>query len=66
MTCAGCGISVIGGGTRCASCAKRLVKKVSKYAAAAGMVLAIVCQSVPARYQAACNVVSQIVPHACG
>ncbi len=42
------------------------LKKWSRYAALAGVVLAIVCHVVPPRYQAACNVVAQVVPHACG
>lgn len=40
-------------------------KRIALISAAVGMVLAFVCQNVPPKYQAACNLVAQIAPHAC-
>ncbi len=40
-------------------------KKIAKYAAIAGFVLAIVCHALPPKYQAVCNLVAQVAPHAC-
>ncbi len=45
---------------------KAKLKKYARYAAAVGMLLALACQSVPSRYQSVCNVVAQVIPHACG
>lgn len=44
---------------------KRKQKKIAMWASIAGVVLAVTCQVVPPKYQAACNLVAQIAPHAC-
>ena len=45
---------------------KRRRRRLAKYGAAFGVVLGLVCQTVPPRYQAACNAVSQIAALTCG
>ena len=40
-------------------------KRIARISALVGVVLAIVCHVVPPKYQAACNLVAQLAPHAC-
>ncbi len=48
-----------------ASAPSPVAKRFAKYSAIAGFVLALICQIVPPKYQAACNLVAQVAPHAC-
>lgn len=41
-------------------------RRLARYAAAAGALLALVCHCVPPKYQAACNAISQVATLTCG
>jgi hypothetical protein len=46
--------------------AERRKRRLMKFGAAAGAVLALACHVMPPKLQAACHAVSQIAPLACG
>lgn len=61
-----CGAPLAEGAIRCDVCNRKALKKLVKWAAAAGALLGLLCSQLPPKYQAPCNMVSKITTLSCG
>lgn len=60
VTC-DCGKPMPAGSVQCRVCAKDAFKRVAKWAVLVGVILSLICQSLPIQYQAPCKTVATIL-----
>ena len=61
-----CNKLMVFGAMRCDDCNRKFLKKLMKWAAAAGAVLGLLCSQLPVQYQAPCRLVAKVTTLSCG